>query len=125
MKEALMSIDEFGFPKIIEGLDVVNLKIIRLLMFEPGTCPDRPRMGIGLQSEFRYIKRDNLYSLISKITSQINDYIPELSGVEVKLDLGPNKILNIAITADEAIYEYKYDGTKITNRTLNDVGGVE
>lgn len=120
MKEALLTLNEFNTPKIIKDLDVVNTKIIRLMMYEKGTSPDQPDKGFGLRSRYRLAKEDELPTMEIDLKKQISVFLPTLQGVDVKMEIR-NKILYIGIEADNALFEYSYDGEKIKPRTLRDI----
>ena len=120
MEEALLALNEFNTPKIIKDLDVVNAKIIRLIMYEKGTSPDQPDKGFGLRSRYRLAKEDELPNMEIDLKKQISVYLPKLQGVTVKMEL-LNKILYIGIEADNALFEYSYDGDKIKPRSLSDI----
>lgn len=118
VQDATLSIDNFNTPKILTGLDAVNLKIMRLILFEPGTDPDQPNKGVGLRSKFRYISADRLHDLTDCISEQISTYLPEFSGVSVQVEIY-KEVLHIAIVVDQVLYEFSYDGERINNQSLN------
>lgn len=118
VEDAVLSLDNFNTPKIVRGLDAVNLKIMRLILFEPGTDPDQPDKGVGLRSRFRYMTTDNLLELSDCITEQISTYLPEFTGVDVQVEIYREQ-LHIAIVADKVLYEFSYDGERINNQSLN------
>lgn len=116
--DAVLALDNFNTPKILHGLDAVNIKIMRLILFEPGTDPDQPDKGVGLRSRFRYIKANNLLELRDCIKDQIATYLPEFSGVDVQVEIY-REVLHLAIVADRVLYEFSYDGERINNQSLN------
>lgn len=115
--DAVLSIDNFNTPKIISGYDAINTKLIRLILYEPGTSPDFPDKGVGLVSKFRYLTQDNLIELSECIKDQINTYLPDFNGIDVRLEIYKG-ILSIAIGIDNVLYEYSYNGDQIKNQTL-------
>lgn len=118
VQDALLSLDNFNTPKILNGLDAVNLKIMRLILFEPGTDPDQPNKGVGLRSKFRYITGDRLHDITDRIKDQISTYLPEFSGVNVEVELY-REVLHIGIVVDKVLYEFSYDGERINNQSLS------
>lgn len=121
-REALLSLNDYGTPKEITKLDVINLKIIRLILYEPGTSPDQPEKGVGLVSKYRYLREDGLEELKRHIKDQINTYMPALMGVNVRLSMEKH-ILYLAISANETLYEWSYDGKSLKNVSLGDLDG--
>ena len=112
--EHVLSFDEFKRPKSLTGNSATNLRLMRLLLHEPGKSADHPNMGVGIVSRFRYILEDQLNELSTEISQQIATYLPELQGVDITLSLR-NKILSITIIADNVMYEYQADGTTLKN----------
>lgn len=119
-QDALLSLNKYNTPEIIDGLSLINLQIIRLLLYEPGTSPDFPDKGFGLASKYRYMKVNELSELERDIERHISFWLPGLEQVTVSLEL-KNHILHIGIAADEVFYEYTYDGTSLKNKTVNDI----
>lgn len=118
VEDAVLSLDNFNTPKIVRGLDAVNLKIMRLILFEPGTDPDQPDKGIGLVSKFRYMGSNNLLEFRDRISNQITTYLPEFTGVDVQVEIY-KEVLHIGIIVDKVLYEFSYDGERINNQSLN------
>ena len=121
--DAVLSLNNFNTPKIIQGYESINMKIIRLILYEPGTSPDFPDKGVGLISKYRYLTQNNLNELMDRIKDQINTYLPEFNGVDVQLEIYKG-ILNIGISIDNVLYEYSYDGEIIKNRTTHDLQNI-
>lgn len=119
-EDMLMSMDDFGNPKVIRDLDLINLKLMRLILLEPGTHPDIPEKGFGLISRYRYIKAEDIPKMEVDLLEHINKWVPNLRGVDVTINL-KNSILNIGIAANEVFYEYTYDGRYLRNVTLSDI----
>lgn len=114
--EPCLSIDEFNKPKILDGKDAISTLLIHLILLEPGTFSNRPGMGVGLISRYRYIEKDGLQQLQKDIESQINSYLPEFEAVEVKVSMdetipkeegGIGNEIVIEIIIDEVIYKYE------------------
>lgn len=119
-QDALLSLNKYNTPKIIDGLSLINLQIIRLLLYEPGTSPDFPDKGFGLVSKYRYIEVSKLPELEREMERHISFWLPGLEQVTVSLEF-KNHTLHIGIAADEVFYEYTYDGTSLKNKTINDI----
>ena len=108
MKEYLLTTDEFLNPKTIEGSEAYGALLIRLLLLEPGTNPDRPEMGVGLGPRYRFITSDEMSKLQTLIQSQIETYLPEsfLSTTKAYLEIKNSNYLLITIVTDSAKYIY-------------------
>ena len=52
-KDYLMSVDMFNNPATVSGDRAQALKIVRLILMNPGSDPLHPEMGVGLK-QFRY-----------------------------------------------------------------------
>lgn len=125
-EDMVMSVDEFNTPRVIRDLSLINLKMVRLMLMEPGTFPDQPERGFGLVSRYRYMTYtdDELLRLQTDLKNHIETWMPYLNGVDVVLEV-KNKVLNIGISANEVFYEYTYDGKSMRNVTLDDIGGAD
>lgn len=107
-KEYTMSVNEFNEPLVYTGKDSTALKILRLLLLEPGTINCRPEMGIGIVSKYRFSMEDDLSNLSGNIKEQIKMYLPDSILHEVQLELKEKK-LYISIRIDEDFYIYDLD----------------
>lgn len=67
-------------------------------------------MGVGLRSLWRFRASDNLeYELSEAIRQQISEYLPELTGVKVEVELANDHMLHITIDTTDGLYTYAYD----------------
>lgn len=114
LQEMLISVDAFKKPKVIEGKDAIGTLLVRLIQLEPGTFPSRPKMGVGLLSNYRYCDEDKAIELQDHIKDQIRTYLPEYQGVQVETKLDSSGKLYIDITIDQVLYRYE------TEQQLND-----
>ena len=103
-----MSVNNFNEPLVYSGKDATALKILRLLLLEPGTINSRPKMGIGIVSKYRFSIEDDLNDLSDNIKEQIRTYLPDSTLHEVVLELKEKK-LYISIKIDEDFYVYDLD----------------
>ena len=111
MKENVLSLNNFGMPKVFNENDSAYVLIIRLLLLEPGKFQSHPDMGIGIRSRYRFNNDENfLMNLQNDIKKQIDKYLPELSATEVTLTTN-NQILGIIINTAEGAYVVSYDTT--------------
>lgn len=107
-KEPCLTIDEFNRPRTITGREAIGTILTHLILLEPGTYSNRPSMGVGLVSRYRYNDRKSLDKLKEDIKEQIDIYLPEFQGVDVNIRLDEHSIHKK--TGDEIIIEISVDG---------------
>ena len=117
-QEMLLSVDEFKKPKVLQGKDAIGTLLVRLIQLEPGTYASRPKMGVGLLSNYRYCDEDKALELQDHIRDQIRTYLPEYQGVEVATKLNPAGSLLIDITIDSTLYRYETEQQTDDNRIV-------
>ena len=111
MKENVLSLNNFGMPKVFNENDSAYVLIIRLLLLEPGKFQSHPDMGIGIRSRYRFNNDENfLMNLQNDIKKQIDKYLPELSATDVTITSN-NKVLGIIINTADGAYVVSYDTT--------------
>lgn len=118
IKEYSLSIDEFNNPKVYEGAPALMLLLTRIILLEPGLFQSHPDMGVGLLTEYRF-RTDNgglAAELKSRITTQIDKYLPFLTGAEVAVSVQENSYY-ISITINGIIYGIFYDAEHNTIQT--------
>lgn len=106
--EYFLGTNEFNRPSIWTDVDATYVLLIRLILLEPGTYPNHPRMGVGLVSRYRYAKADELNNLKNDIQNQIATYLPQFSSIDVELTLTNTKDLYIQIIINGIAYELVY-----------------
>lgn len=106
-QEMLLSVDNFKKPEVLKGKDAIGILLVRLIQLEPGTIASRPKMGVGLLSNYRYCDEQKAIQLQDHIREQIKTYLPEYQGVRVATKLNPSGSLIIDITIDETLYRYE------------------
>ena len=112
MEAHVLSMNEFKMPKVFSSSDSAYVHIIYLLLLEPGKFQSHPNMGIGLRSRYRHNSDANfLQNLQRDISNQVNTYLPELSTVEISVNLR-NNILGIIINTETGTYAVAYDASK-------------
>lgn len=117
-QEMLLSVDAFKNPKILKGKDAIGTLLVRLIQLEPGTYASRPKMGVGLLSNYRYCDENKALELQYHIRSQIKTYLPEYQGVEVTTKLNPSGSLLIDIVIDKTVYRYETEQLPEDNRIV-------
>ena len=106
--EYFLGTNEFNRPSVWTDVDATYVLLIRLILLEPGTYPNHPRMGVGLVSRYRYAKSDELNNLKNDIQNQIATYLPQFSSIDVELTLTNTKDLYIQIIINGIAYELVY-----------------
>lgn len=113
-KEPCLSIDEFNMPKVLTGREAISTLITHLILLEPGTYSNRPSMGVGLVSKYRYNDEKSLEQLRKDIQDQVNRYLPEFQAVDVTVYMDKHNTekekgdeIIIEINVDGVIYKYE------------------
>ena len=85
IRDYLLDLDDIGKPKVVDMTDIRRGKlnsaatmIIRLLLLKKGTYPDFPNLGIDIRGRYRFMFSEELSTLESELTDQIETYLPEL-----------------------------------------------
>lgn len=100
--EPLMTINKTYKPVVLKGTDAAIMKILRLILLEPGTIQTHPDCGVGIVSKFRYTIDVDMNDLTSRISNQINTYLPQFTNVKVACEIDNDaKALRIFITSDQ------------------------
>lgn len=117
-QEALLSVDAFKQPEILEGKDAIAVMLLRLIWLEPGTISSRPEMGVGLLSNYKYCDESKALTLQDHIKKQIRTYYPKYQGVQVETKLNSAGGLIINITIDGTMYIYETEQNSDDNRIV-------
>lgn len=117
-QEMLLSVDSFKKPKVLEGKDAIGILLVRLIQLEPGTIASRPKMGVGLLSNYRYCDEAKALQLQDHIRDQIRTYLPEYQAVQVTTKLNPGGKLIIDIRIDKTLYRYETEQQLDDNRII-------
>lgn len=117
-REMLLSVDSFKKPTVLEGKDAIGILLVRLIQLEPGTIASRPKMGVGLLSNYRYCDEEKALQLQDHIKDQIRTYLPEYQGVQVATKLNEGGKLVIDITIDKTLYRYETEQQTSDNRIV-------
>ena len=117
-QEMLLSVDAFNKPKVLQGKDAIGIMLVRLIQLEPGTFASRPKMGVGLLSNYRYCDEEKALQLQDHIRQQIRTYYPQYQGVRVSTRLNSNHVLTIDITIDGVLYRYETEQQADDNRIV-------
>ena len=118
-EDMLLSLNDYNTPKVVTDTELMNIKILRLLLLEPGTYPDQPDRGFGIQSRYRYMLFDeaSLIEFKTELKRCIDQWFPTGNNVEIYVSL-EKKIMNIGIVINDVFYEYIYDGENLKESTL-------
>ena len=126
-REPCLSIDEFNKPLILRGKDAISTLLIHLILLEPGTYSNKPGMGVGLVSRYRYNDEQSLEKLKTDIKNQVDAYLPEFDAVDVNVYMDRhnsnktkgNEII-IEIVIDDTLYKYE-----TTKQSDNKIGLID
>lgn len=116
-KEYVLSINDIKQPKVLEGKEAIATLLVRLILLEPGTIPDKPLMGVGLKN-FRYSDKEGVSQLRKRIISQITTYLPRYQGADITVKLNRNKTLTIGIAIDGVLYKYETEEQSVNESDI-------
>ena len=108
-REYLFSTDSFNRPTTVEQEPAVGIRLLELLMMDPGSNPLHPAMGVGIRN-YRY-GINSISDLENRIRDQIRTYLPMYQVDDVTLVLTPDKILNIEIRVEGNTYRFNSSDT--------------
>lgn len=106
-QEMLLSVDSFNKPEVLQGKEAIGILLVRLIQLEPGTIASRPKMGVGLLSNYRYCDESKILDLQNHIREQIRTYLPQFQAVDVSATLNPSGTLVLDIIIDKVLYRYE------------------
>ena len=94
IRDYLLDLDDIGKPKVVDMTDIRRGKlnsaatmIIRLLLLKKATYPDFPNLGIDIRGRYRFMFSEELSTLESELTDQIETYLPELLPITVSAEM--------------------------------------
>ena len=100
--EPLLSVNRFSKPIVLSGTDAMIVRIIRLILMEPGTIQTHPDMGVGIVSRFRYSTALDQSELENAIMSQVTKYLPMYSFTKVAIEIdNKSKSIRVYLTDDQ------------------------
>ena len=121
VKEYTLSINDYNEPKVLEGKPAIATLLVRLLLLQPGTIPDRPKMGVGLVENFRYSGKDGVMELQKELEQQIATYLPRYQGANVTVSLNTDNTLTIGIQIDDILYKFETSELSDNSTSLIDL----
>jgi hypothetical protein len=110
MKEYLLSTNNFGEPRVLDENDARGINLLRLLLMTQGHNPLFPKMGCNL-TLYKHIPSDEVPTLETTITEQVNNYLPECLADTVELSVSTNNYLIINITCKDVKYIFNSEDT--------------
>ncbi len=119
-REYIFSIDNFNKPVVAEGEMSMGVRLLELIMMEPGSNPLHPEMGVGIRN-YRF-GIHNLHDLEERITNQIETYLPMAELTNVTILRTPDKVLNIEIEIAGNVYRFD-SGSTANPVVLDDITG--
>lgn len=111
IKEYLLSVNKFDTPTELHNQDAVAVIILRLILMEKGLIQSHPEMGVDIIRRYRYMyEEDVLRTLEEDIKTQISTYIPQLSSVDVNVDVHEGELLlGIKTPVTQYIFMTQFD----------------
>lgn len=108
-QEVCLTTNEFNRPSVLEGREAISTLLVHLILLEPGTYSNRPSMGVGLVSRYRYNDEESLTQLQEDIKNQVETYLPEFEAVDVtvSMDKDNNNEIVLGISVDGVLYQYE------------------
>lgn len=119
-REYIFSIDSFNKPVKAEDEMSMGLRLLELIMMEPGSNPLHPEMGVGIRN-YRF-GITNLTDLENRITNQIETYLPDAQLNNVAILRTPDKVLNVEIEIAGNVYKFD-SGSTANPVTIDDISG--
>lgn len=114
MEAHVLSLNDFSKPRVFSASSAAYTNIIYLILCSKGKYPSHPTMGVGLRERYRdNNSSDFLISLQNDIKTQIEQFLPELTLVDVSLNVR-NHVLGIIIDTTDGAYVMAYDSDKET-----------
>ena len=108
-KEYSFGVNSFNRPATVSGQNAIGARLMELITMEPGDDPLHPDMGVGINT-FRF-GLENLEDLRTRVSDQIDTYLPFYQNVDVAIILTPDKVYNIEITIGDTVYTYDSKST--------------
>lgn len=91
-KELITEYDKFNKQVYLEGVVALAKNIQNLLIIEPGTYPNRPDLGVGINKYlFESLNPETISKLKREINQQITRYIGYLYG-DIECDIKESNI---------------------------------
>ena len=116
----LLKLNSFNRPVVNKDGNAAYIHIVYLILLEPGKFQSHPNMGVGLRSVWRFYSGDNLESdLMEAIQNQIEQYLPELTNVDVTVEINYEHMLTIIIDTTQGIFAINYDRQKDEVKVLD------
>lgn len=92
-KEFELSVNNFGTATEYEDLFALAREIQTLILMKPGSFPNHPEMGVGIQDyQFEYLDNLTISEISTRINDQINTYINSNYVANAKVQIIPNKL---------------------------------
>jgi hypothetical protein len=108
LQEHLLSIDNFGKPRILKDQHAAYTLIVRLLLLNPGEIQSHPEMGIGIVRRYLYADTISIDTLKQEVSDQLSKYLPELVATEVIIT-EEERTLIIIISANGTTYKVNFN----------------
>jgi len=75
--ENTLWVDDFSKAKEVDELTAIAIRLNTLILMDPGTMPNDPKMGVGIRKyKFEYANTETIYKLRNDILEQMEMYLP-------------------------------------------------
>ena len=109
-----MSVNNFNDPVEYQNASVPYILIKRLILLNPGTYQNRPNMGVGLFSRWKFSDTEDVSKLENEIKDQIETYLPQFSLNSIDISVKNDKELLINIQVADITYVYETNDGELT-----------
>lgn len=96
----------------------IYILLQRLMLLDPGSIQSHPDMGVGIITKWRYSYYENIDLLQSEIQTQIEKYLPQLQGVNVKIARADHHDIIISIEVNNKLYVFELHEDKLQLKQL-------
>lgn len=92
-KELVLDKNEYNKPKELEDLLAVAQNIQNIMFIEPGTYPNQPELGVGIENyKFEFLDTSTINELEDKINKQIDKFIISTAFIKCNVSTIDNDI---------------------------------
>jgi phage baseplate assembly protein W len=91
--ELLLERSVYNTNAVRKDLEALAQTIQNLLIIEPGTYPNQPSLGVGIENyQFEFLDDRTLSEIREKTDSQIEKFIPTSLNIEMEIDTIKNNL---------------------------------
>lgn len=110
--ELLLDVNNFNQSSKYEDFLALAKRIQNILLTEPGTNPNIPEFGVGLQMyNFEFLDNDTLSVIETNINEQVSKYVALNAPINIKLEIIKDNRGRNNVTGLINIYDPKFNQT--------------